>query len=243
MVQEIRLLGRALTLRRRRDAHFANEGEEQRAAESAKKFLADSFSWQHDSALMSQLQSLPSLNEPDAGIARWKIQRAIETAELVTIPDAPGSGLNGSQGGDARPRSFTVTPSQLFGRAAGVVAAVRSFTPPSLPRLPADNFFEIMAANPGDVLPDGSIAKALESAPFEYVPHTLSDEAIELAASTNDPKFAAKMLGYSGSQFREMVHRFKDVNGIGPADSLDWHDNGDVYFKNMYIDNFHDYQD
>jgi hypothetical protein len=75
------------------------------------------------------------------------------------------------------------------------------------------------------------------------VPHTLSDEAMELAASTNNPKFAAKMLGYSSSQFREMVHRFKDTNGMGAADNLEWFDNGDVYFKGMYLDNFHDYQD
>jgi hypothetical protein len=93
------------------------------------------------------------------------------------------------------------------------------------------------------VLPDGSIATALESTPFEYVPHTLTDEAMELAASTNNPKFAAKILGYSNSEFRDMVHRFKDDNGIGPAENLHWNDNGDVYFKGVFIDNFHLYQD
>lgn len=184
MVQEIRLSDRALTLRRRRDVHFANHAERQRAAESAKKFLAESFSWRYDAPLMSQLRDLLNLNEADAGNARWKVQRAIESGELVTIPAAPSSGLTGRRGSDTpRPRSFTSTPSQLFGRAAGVVAAVRSFTRPTLPKLPADDFFEIMAANPGDVLPDGSIAKALSDAqPFEYVPDDLSDGAFDVAA-------------------------------------------------------------
>lgn len=77
-------------------------------------------------------------------------------------------------------------------------------------------------------LPDVSIATALGATPFKHVPHALSDEAMELAAST---------------KFREIVHRFKDVNGIGPAESLHWQDNGDVYSNGIFVDNFHDYQD
>ncbi|BBP96120.1 hypothetical protein BSFA1_12490 [Burkholderia sp. SFA1] len=39
-----------------------------------------------------------------------------------------------------------------------MASSIRSFAPPAFPRLPADDFFEIMAAKPGDVLPDGSVA-------------------------------------------------------------------------------------
>jgi hypothetical protein len=50
----------------------------------------------------------------------------------------------------------------------------------------------------------------------------------ELAASMNNPRFAAKMLGYDYKTFGTMLHKFKDGNGIGPADNSIFHDNGDV---------------
>lgn len=174
MSKGIRLAGRSLTLYHRRDVHFTNKAEELRAAESAKKFLADSFSWRHDSSLMAQLQKLLGLSETDEGNARWKVQRAFETGELVTMPDAPSSGLNGSRGGNDAPlpRSFTVTPSQLFKGAPSMASCVREYVPRKLPRLPADDFFEIMAAKPGDVLPDGSIAKP-------FTPKVMDDSELE----------------------------------------------------------------
>ncbi len=65
------------------------------------------------------------------------------------------------------------------------------------------------AANPGDVLPDGLIATPVgvsgsrfaNAQPFEYVPDILSDDVIELAASTNNPNHATKMLGYDRKTF------------------------------------------
>jgi hypothetical protein len=78
--------------------------------------------------------------------------------------------------------------------------------------------------------------------PFEYVDDTVTGDVEELAASTSNASYAARMLGYDSQQFRKMVHTFKARNGIGPADDLQWHDNGDVYFKGEYIDNFHDYK-
>jgi hypothetical protein len=172
--KSIRLTDRSLTLYRRRDIHFMNQAEEQRAAESAKKFLGDSFSWQHDSLLMAQLQELLGLNETDVSNARWKVQRAVETGELVAMPDAPCSGLNGSRGSNdaPRPRSMTLTPSQLFKGAPRLASCVREYVPRTLPKLPADDFFAIMAANPGDVLPDGSIATP-------YTPKVLDDNELE----------------------------------------------------------------
>ncbi|BBP99641.1 hypothetical protein BSFA1_47700 [Burkholderia sp. SFA1] len=174
MSKSIRLANRSLTLYLRRDVHFTNQAEEQRAAESAKKFLADSFSWQHDSLLMAQLQELLGLSETDVSNARWKVQCALETGELVTKPDAPSSGLNGSRDGNdvPRSRSFTLTPSQLFKGAPRLASCVREYVPCALPRLPADDFFEIMAAKPGEVLPDGRIATA-------FTPDVLDDSELE----------------------------------------------------------------
>ncbi|ANB74548.1 hypothetical protein AYM40_04705 [Paraburkholderia phytofirmans OLGA172] len=62
-----------------------------------------------------------------------------------------------------------------------------------------------------------------------------------MPASTNNPKFAAKMLGYDQNTFGDMLHNFKPDNGLGPADNVIWHDNGDVYFNGDFIANFHDW--
>ena len=80
-----------------------------------------------------------------------------------------------------------------------------------------------------------------DTQPFEYEPDALSGNAEELAASTNNPKFAAKMLGYDPNTFSDILHNFKPDNGLGPADNVIWHDNGDVYFNGNFVANFHDW--
>nr|WP_284507283.1 hypothetical protein [Caballeronia sp. ATUFL_M2_KS44] len=250
MQNAIRIGTRSLTLYRRRDAVFASAKDRERASQAARAFLADSFEWEHDQSFIERVCALLELDEDDAQIARWKVRRAIESGELLTIPDAPSSGLRGSRGsrgsrgGDApRPQSFTFTSSQLFARGAGVAAAVRTCAPPTLPRLPADDFFAIMAAEPGDVLPDGRIATALsDAAPFDYVPDELSDDVLDIAASTRNPDYAAKMLGYDRDTFSKMLHLFKPRNGLGPADNVIFHDDGSVEFDGKILDEgIHDY--
>ncbi|MBR8334337.1 hypothetical protein KDW69_22020 [Burkholderia ambifaria] len=68
-----------------------------------------------------------------------------------------------------------------------------------------------------------------------------SDGVESLAASTNNPNFAAKMLGYDRKTFGQMLHVLKPANGLGPADNLIFHDSGDVEFKGVILDNIHDY--
>ncbi|MGF6634291.1 hypothetical protein OKW38_002975 [Paraburkholderia sp. MM5496-R1] len=80
-----------------------------------------------------------------------------------------------------------------------------------------------------------------DAKPFAYVPEALSGDVVELAASTNNPNYAAKMLGYDRKTFGAILHRFKPGNGLGPADNVIWHDNGDVYFNGDHIGNFHDW--
>lgn len=163
-----------------------------------------------------------------------------------------------------------------------MASSIRSFAAPTIPRLPADDFFEIMAAKPGDVLPDGRVAtpftpKVLDASevealrqrvfgnnildgfagdagdngggsllgdvqPFEYQPDVLSDDVFELAAKTNNPRFAAKMLGYDENTFSDMLHEFKPRNGLGPADNVISYDDGSVEFKKRILDdNIRDY--
>jgi hypothetical protein len=87
---------------------------------------------------------------------------------------------------------------------------------------------------------DGSTALG-DAQPFECAEEAVTGETEELAASTNNPKFAAKMLGYDQKTFGDILHRFKPDNGLGPADNVIWHDNDDVYFNGNFLANFHDW--
>lgn len=80
-----------------------------------------------------------------------------------------------------------------------------------------------------------------DAQPFEYVPEALNGNVDELAASTNNPNYAAKMLGYERKTFGDMIHSMKDDLNLGGADNVVWHDNGDVEFKGRVIGNMHDY--
>jgi hypothetical protein len=63
----------------------------------------------------------------------------------------------------------------------------------------------------------------------------------ELAASTKSPDYAAKMLGYDRDTFGKMIHVMKDDNQLRGDDNVVWHDNGDVYFNGLKIDDMHSY--
>lgn len=81
-----------------------------------------------------------------------------------------------------------------------------------------------------------------DAQPFEYAPVAVSGDTEELAASTTNPGYAAKMLGYDSRTFRGMIHRFEDRNGLGPADNSIFHDSGAVEFNGkMFEDSIHDY--
>jgi hypothetical protein len=81
-----------------------------------------------------------------------------------------------------------------------------------------------------------------DAQPFEYTPDVVSDGTEELAASTNNPKFAAKMLGYEQNTFSKMLHMFKPENGLRPSDNVIFHDDGGVEFNGQLLDdNIHNY--
>ena len=69
----------------------------------------------------------------------------------------------------------------------------------------------------------------------------LGGDIEELAASTNNPNYAAKMLGYNRKIFGDMIHAMKAANDLRGDDNVIWHDNGDVYFNGYVIDNMHSY--
>jgi hypothetical protein len=81
-----------------------------------------------------------------------------------------------------------------------------------------------------------------DARPLKYGEETVSSDAEELAASTSNPKFAAKMLGYDQNTFSKMLHEFKPENGLRPSDNFIWHDDGSVEFNGAILnDNMHNY--
>jgi hypothetical protein len=197
LIQEIRLANRPLTLRRRRDVHFASRAEERGAENAGREFLAGSFDWMRDQAFMSKLKELLSIDETDPAHVRGKVQRAFELGEVVTIPDRPSSGgLSGARDGDApRPRSTTFTPSQLFKGAPRITRTGSYYDRPTQPRLFADDCMAAWLAKPGDLLSDGGGEAMVDSfgdsgrdssllgdaQPFEYGPDEPTGEIDALA--------------------------------------------------------------
>jgi len=80
-----------------------------------------------------------------------------------------------------------------------------------------------------------------DAQPIEYVPDVLSGDVEELAKSTNNPNYAAKMLGYDRDTFGDMVHAMKDDLDLRGDDNVIWHDSGDIEFRKNIIGNMHDY--
>ncbi|WP_157056302.1 hypothetical protein [Candidatus Burkholderia verschuerenii] len=97
-----------------------------------------------------------------------------------------------------------------------------------------------LAKSFGDIGDTGSLLG--DAQPFEDVPDALSDDVFDLAASTNNPRQAAKMLGYDKNTFSDMLHQFKPQNGLGPADNVIFHEDGSVEFNKQILDgNIHNY--
>ncbi|QGZ58471.1 hypothetical protein [Paraburkholderia acidiphila] len=80
-----------------------------------------------------------------------------------------------------------------------------------------------------------------DAQPFGYQPQQLNGDVAELAKSTNNPDYAAKMLGYDRDTFGDMVHVMKDDLDLRGDDNVIWHDSGDIEFRKNIIGNMHDY--
>ncbi|BAN22473.1 hypothetical protein [Caballeronia insecticola] len=103
-----------------------------------------------------------------------------------------------------------------------------------------DSSGESMLKSFGDSGGDGGSMLG-DAEPFKYSPDELSDDSFDIAASTNNPSYAAKMLGYDRDTFGDMIHAMKYNLDLRGDDNVIWHDNGDVEFKKNIIGNMHDY--
>ncbi|BCQ24548.1 hypothetical protein NK8_27220 [Caballeronia sp. NK8] len=77
--------------------------------------------------------------------------------------------------------------------------------------------------------------------PFEYRTQEVKGEIEQLAESTRNPDYAAKMLGYDRKTFGNMIHSMKNRLELRGDHNVIWHDNGDVEFRKSIIDNMHNY--
>jgi RHS repeat-associated protein len=73
-------------------------------------------------------------------------------------------------------------------------------------------------------------------------PNGADSSSMQLAASTNNPDYAAKVLGYDRNTFSDMLHEFKPYYSLRPGDNVTFYDNGDVYFGGQLIGNIHDFK-
>jgi hypothetical protein len=92
----------------------------------------------------------------------------------------------------------------------------------------------------GDDAGDTSVPLG-DAQPFRYTPDSVSGDVEETAKSTNNPSYAAKMLGYDRDTFGNMVHIMKDNLDLRGDDNVIWHDNGNIEFRKNVIGNMHDY--
>ncbi|MFM0035178.1 hypothetical protein [Paraburkholderia strydomiana] len=80
-----------------------------------------------------------------------------------------------------------------------------------------------------------------DAQPFEYTPDAVGGDVEELAKSTMNERYAAKMLGYDMDTFGGMIHALKGQYSLRGDDNVMFHDSGDIYFNGEWLDNIHSY--
>ena len=65
--------------------------------------------------------------------------------------------------------------------------------------------------------------------------------AIQVAAATMDENYATKMLGFDRKVFVAMIHVMKKENSLGGTDYVYFFDDSKVTFRDVLIDNMHNY--
>ncbi len=185
------------------------------------------------------------------------LRAAIEDGRVSVSIDSPvvGGGAGGGGGGPSTP---PFPKASRFASVPGMAALPADKPLPSW-AVPSDvsagelmSYLQSVVAGTGGALAGGTpqLANSFgsgsplgDASVFDYADTPLSGDIQELAASTTNPNFAAKMLGYQRKIFGNMIHQMKDANDLGGADNVLWHDNGDVEFQGVVIDNMHNYGD
>ncbi|MCA8250226.1 hypothetical protein LGN12_23985 [Burkholderia multivorans] len=244
--------GKLATLTRATDADRAQLSTEQRSAVS--EFMLH---WPKYEGLATNARSYLRQLGLDAlrGVPLDALRSAIEAGRVAVEIDRKVVVGGSGAGGQPSARPFPLA-NRLA--SASPVAALPLDKPLPSWATPSDvsadeliSYLESVVAGTGSGLASEApqLADSLDAGTslgdaeaFDYAANPLSDDVEQLAASTNNPNYAAKMLGYDRATFGDMIHSMKDDLNLGGADNVIWHDNGDVEFKKQIIGNMHDYK-
>jgi len=234
---------------------FEPEERRREAAEAGKKFAAMAYAdvWAKDAELVKRVRAFLGRNfhwhdrlvksGADLDVVQ-ALKEMVRGDSVVVIPeDALRGGSPGSALLPATKRASSVMDPETAEEMRAIARSI--LYPPgeavlSGPYRPDRQASGQLAAARAEMAKAAGTSTPLGDAPpFEYIEAAASGDAEELAASTNNPRYAAKMLGYDQDTFGEILHRFKPDNCLRPSDNVIWHDNGDVYFDGKYINNFH----
>ena len=229
--------------------------EQKQAVEDGKQFAQRAYAdvWAKDAALVRRVRSFLGTNfywhqrlansGADLEVTQT-LQSMIRGESVVLVAEQSRSGGAAASAIPAQPKvpSFRESLMISYGMTYDAATEYIERYNVAVDRINAalDRTASAAASSLADV--GGDISTPLGDAqPFKYTSDALNSVSEELAASTNNPKFAAKMLGYDQNTFSDILHIFKPGNGLGPADNVIWHDNGDVYFNGHFVANFHDW--
>ncbi|RDU96775.1 RHS repeat-associated core domain-containing protein, partial [Trinickia dinghuensis] len=94
---------------------------------------------------------------------------------------------------------------------------------------------------PGASLVESITGDAAPAGPGAGSACPVPKDGMQIAASTNNENYAAKMLGYDRNEFGDMIHSLKYDSGLRGDDNLLFYDTGDVYFNGEHLGNIHDW--
>ncbi|MGF6601257.1 hypothetical protein P3T23_005998 [Paraburkholderia sp. GAS448] len=232
--------------------------EQKQAVKEGKKFAQRAYAevWARDAALVQRVRSFLGKN------FHWHERLAKNGADLEVIQTlqsmirgesvvltAEQSRTGGASGDPApKPKAFPSFREQLMTGSGMSYEAATAYMERYNDMVDRVNAVAARYANgAASSLADaaGDLAETAtplgDAQPFGYTPDAVRGDVEELAASTNNPNYAAKMLGYERKTFGDMIHAMKFDNQLRGDDNVIWHDNGDVYFNGMKIDNMHNY--
>lgn len=233
--------------------------EQKQAVEEGKKFSQRAYAevWAEDAALVQRVRSFLGTHfhwhqrlakaGTDLEVIQT-LQSMIRGEGVVLVTEQSRSGGSVAAATPAQPkvRSFRESLMTEYGMTYGAATAYIENYNDMVDRINAitDRYANGAASSLADTADDltENATPLGDAQPFEYQSDMPYGDAEELAATTNSPRYAAKMLGYDKNTFSDMLHVFKPANGLGPADNVIFHDDGSVEFNgHMLDDNIHNY--
>ncbi|WP_232624363.1 hypothetical protein [Paraburkholderia ginsengisoli] len=192
--------------------------EQKQAVEEGKKFSQRAYAdvWAKDAALVQRARSFLGAHfhwhqrlakvGPDLEVIQT-LQSMIRGESVVLVAEQSHSGGSIAAATPAQPKmpSFRESLMTEYGMTYDAATAYIDRYNDMVDRVNAvtTRYANGAASSLADTVDDltQSATPLGDAQPFEYTPDAVSGDVEELAASTNNPKFAAKMLGYDQKKF------------------------------------------